>query len=192
VLAAKEPIPLGQLRAIRSHPAAFDQCRRFLAGLPRASTIAAATTADAAEQVAGAGGFPEAAIASPEAAGLYGLTVLAEDVGDGRASTRFVSVAPYTRLDHAGSEVRTAFWFVTDHRPGALWHAISPLARAGIDLVQLVSRPLPDSDWRYRFDAVLAGHALDPAIRAALGEVRAEARALRVLGVYEAATESAA
>jgi len=187
VLAAREPIPLERLRAIRSHPSAFDQCRRLLAGLPRAATIATATTADAAQQVAEANVFPEAAIASPEAVRLYGLTVLADDVGDGRASTRFVSVAPYTRLDHGGADVRTAFWFVTDHRPGALHHAIAPLARAGIDLVQLVSRPLPDSEWRYRFDAVLAGHALDPAVRAALAEVRAEARALRVQGVYEAA-----
>jgi prephenate dehydratase len=191
VLAAKEPIPLGQLRAIRSHPSAFDQCRGLLARLPRAATIAAATTADAAQQVAEAGGFPEAAIASPEAATLYGLTVLADDVGDGPASTRFVSVAPFTRLDGAGGDTRTAFSFVTDHRPGALHHAIAPLARAGLDLVQLVSRPLPDSDWRYRFDAVLAGHALDPAVRVALAAMREETRALRVLGVYEAASASA-
>ena len=187
VLAARGPVPLESLRAIRSHPAAFDQCRRMLAGLPRALTVAAATTADAAQQVAeGGGAYPEAAIASPEAARLYGLTVLVDDVGDGHAWTRFVSIAPYTRLGPAVSP-RTAFSFFTDHRPGALHRAIEPLARAGLDLVQLVSRPLPDSPWRYRFDAVLAGHGLDPAVRAALAEVSAETRELRILGLYDAA-----
>ena len=71
-------------------------------------------------------------------------TVLAGDVGDHpEAYTRFVSVAPYTRLDRSAADWRTAFWFVTDHRPGALHRAIQPLARNGVDLVQLVSRPIP-------------------------------------------------
>ena len=52
---------------------------------------------------------------------------------------------------------------MTDHQPGALHRAIEPFARHGIDLVQLVSRPIPDTPWRYCFHAVLAGHPLDAA-----------------------------
>ena len=81
---------------------------------------------------------------------------------------------------------RTAFSFVTDHRAGALHHAIEPFGRHEIDLVQLVSRPIPKSPWRYRFDAVLAGHPLDAETRGALAECRERVRQLRVFGSYPA------
>ena len=103
-----------------------------------------------------------------------------------RDSTRFVSVATHMRLDVNGKPWRTAFSFVTDHQPGALHRAIEPFARHHIDLLQLVSRPIPQSPWKYRFDAVLTGHPLDPIVRDTLIEVRACTRLLRVFGSYPA------
>jgi prephenate dehydratase len=120
---------------------------------------------------------------------MYGLTVLAGDVGDHpEAYTRFVSVAPYTRIDREGESWRTAFSFATDHRPGALHRAIEPFGRHDLDLVQLVSRPIPATPWRYRFDAVLAGHPLDPIVTETLAEVQGLTRELRVFGSYPAYT----
>jgi prephenate dehydratase len=186
-LVAPESVPVERLRVIHSHPVALDQCRLLLARLPEATAVAAATTADAARDVALRGDPTEAAIASERAAALYGLVVLDRDVGDRRhAFTRFVAVAPYTRLDRTDRAFRIAFSFVTDHRPGALHRAIEPLAQRGLDLVQLVSRPLPDSPWRYRFDAVLTGHPLDPSVQAALRQLAAATRSLHVFGAYPA------
>ena len=180
-------VPLEEIRVVRSHPAALDQCRRLLAAMPWATAIAAATTADAAAEVADHADPSEAAIASERAATLHGLTVIAGDVGDHpEAYTRFVSIATYMRLDREGERWRTAFSFVTDHQPGALHRAIEPFGRHRIDLVQLVSRPIPHSPWRYRFDAVLDGHPLDSLVRDALVEVRARTRRLRVFGSYPA------
>jgi prephenate dehydratase len=182
-----EQLPLEQIRVVRSHPAALDQCRRLLAAMPWATAIAAGSTAEAAAQVAEHGDPTEAAIAGERAAALHGLSVIAGDVGDHpRTYTRFVSVATHTRLDGVGEDWRIAFSFVTDHQPGALVRAIEPFARHGIDLVQLVSRPLPDTPWRYCFHAVLAGHPLDEQIRGALAEVRAQTRRLKVFGSYPA------
>lgn len=177
----------GEIRAVHSHPVALDQCRRLLASMPWATAIAAATTADAAAHVAERADPTEVAIASERAARLHGLTVLTADVGDHpEAFTRFVSVATYTRLDVNGKPWRTAFSFVTDHQPGALHRAIEPFARHQIDLLQLVSRPIPQSPWRYRFDAVLAGHPLDAIVRETLSELRDRTRRLRVFGSYPA------
>ena len=188
-LVAPADVPLERIRTVRSHPAALDQCRRLLAAMPWATAIAAASTADAAHHVAEHGDPVEAAIASERAAVLFGLTVVAGDVGDHpKAFTRFVSIARYTRLDREREHWRTAFSFVTDHRPGALHRAIAPFARHGIDLVQLVSRPIPRTPWRYRFDAVLDGHPLDPEIAGALGELRGLTRLLKVFGSYPAAS----
>ena len=153
--------------------------------MPWATAIAAGTTADAASEVAEHGDPTEVAIASERAARAYGLTVIAGDVGDhAEAYTRFVAVATYTRLDRPTIAWRTAFSFVTDPRPGALHRAIEPFGRHGIDLVQLVSRPIPKTPWRYRFDAVLTGHPLDPIIRETLAEVGARTRQLSVFGSY--------
>jgi prephenate dehydratase len=180
-------VPLEEVRVVRSHPVALDQCRRLLAGMPWATAIAAPTTADAAAQVAEHADPTEAAIASERAAALHGLTVIAGDVGDHpEAYTRFVSVGNYMRLDVNGKAWRTAFSFVTDHQPGALHRAIEPFGRHRIDLLQLVSRPIPQTPWRYRFDAVLAGHPLDPIVRDALREIRAQTRHLRLFGSYPA------
>ena len=151
----------GEIRIVRSHPAALDQCRRLLVSLPQAVAIAAGTTADAAAQVAADADPTAVAIASERAAVLNGLVVLAADVGDHpEAFTRFVSISTRTRLDR-GENWRIAFSFQTDHRPGALHRAIEPFARHALDLVQLTSRPIPQTPWRYRFDAVVSGHPLD-------------------------------
>jgi len=180
-------VELDEIRVVHSHPVALDQCRQLLASLPQATAVAAATTADAAAHVAGLSDAAEVAIASERAAGLYGLTIVASDVGDHpEAYTRFVSVAPYVRIEANGAPWRTAFSFVTDHQPGALHGAIEPFARHGIDLLQLVSRPIPHTPWRYRFDAVLGGHPLDPLVREAFADLRSRTRSIRVFGSYPA------
>ncbi len=180
-------IPLEQIREVHSHPVALDQCRKLLASLPGATVTAAPTTGDAAAIVAERSDPGVVAIASDRAARLNDLVVLADNVGDHpEAYTRFVSVAPYTRLDRRDGQWRTAFSFITDHQPGALYRALEPLARHSIDLSLLVSRPIPSRPWSYRFDAVFAGHPLDPEISATLREMQALTEHLRVFGSYRA------
>jgi prephenate dehydratase len=183
-------VSLEDVREIRSHPVALDQCRDLLARLPWATATVAATTGDAAYAVAELGEAGVVAIASERAARLHRLVVLDPNVGDQQeAYTRFAAIAPYTRLDRRHGVWRTAFSFVTDHRPGALHRAIEPLSRRGIDMVQLVSRPLPRSPFRYRFDCVLGGHPLDDDVSGALGEMVAETARLTVFGSYRADRE---
>ena len=166
-------VALADVREIHSHPVALDQCRKLVASLPNAIAVAAPTTGDAASIVAELADPAVVAIASDRAARINGLTVIDGNVGDHpEAYTRFVSVAPYTRLDRRDGQWRTAFSFTTDHRPGALHHALEPLARHRIDLNLLVSRPIPSAPFSYRFDAVLSGHPLDPEISSTLREMR--------------------
>jgi len=188
-LVAPRALPLADIRLVRSHPSALDQCREFLHRLSHARIISTATTADAARETAEDGDPHAAAIASAEAAARYGLVSLADDVGDAPAFTRFVAIAPYTWLGADRGRARTAFTFVADHRPGALHAAIEPFAVTGLDLLRLVSRPLPATPWSYRFDAVVAGHPLDATVRRAFGELRRATRSYRIVGVYEGADE---
>jgi prephenate dehydratase len=185
-----EAIGVGDIREIRSHPVALDQCRNLLASLPHVHVTAAATTGDAAAQVAELRDPHVVAIASERAARVHALAVVAENVGDHpEAYTRFAALAPYTRLDRRHGAWRTALTFVTDHRPGALHRAIEPLASRDIDMVQLVSRPIPATPWKYRFDAVLGGHPLDKDVSGALAEMQEQTARLRVFGSYRADLE---
>jgi len=174
---------LESVTSVWSHPAAFDQCRDLFSDW-NVKCVPAATTADAARHVSETGDPAHVAIASTEAADEYGLTVIADDVGDSPgAFTRFVAVAPYTQVA-GGDGWRTALSFVTDHQPGALYRALGAFARNEVNLVQLVSRPLPNSPWRYRFDVVLDGHVFDSSVRPALLELGGMTREVRLFGSY--------
>lgn len=185
-LVGPREIPLDQVREIRSHPMALDQCRGLLASMPWAQAIVAATTGDAATAVAELADPSIVAIASLRAARLNRLAVLRDDVGDHAAFTRFAALAPYTRLDRRHGAWRTALTFETHHKPGALHAAITPLAERGIDMVQLVSRPIPTRPFDYRFDCVLGGHPLDEKVADGLRAMRRETARLRVIGSYRA------
>jgi prephenate dehydratase len=183
-LVARQPIQPTEVKTLRSNPVAFDQCREFVHAVG-ARCIATSTTADAAREVAESDDPTEAAIASAEAAARFGLHVISTDVGDHAAFTRFVGIAPYTRVDRA-PRWRTALSFVTDHQPGSLYHALGPFHRHDLNLVQLVSRPIPQSTFRYRFDMVLDGHPQDGEFQTALVEMREWTREIRIFGSYEA------
>jgi len=180
---------LEDIREIRSHPMALDQCRGLLARLTEATATVAPMTDSAAASVAELGDPTIAAIASTRAARLHSLEVLEDDIGDHTAYTRFAALAPYTRLDRRHGAWRTALTFETHHNPGALHSAIAPLAERGIDMVQLVSRPIPSRPFDYRFDCVLGGHPLDEDVSGALSEMRAQTARLRVFGSYRADLE---
>src|SRR5215212_11988667 len=66
---------LEAIRVVRSHPAAFDQCRALLARWEGVRAVASATTADAAHEVSLLGDPSVAAIASEDAAAAYGLEI---------------------------------------------------------------------------------------------------------------------
>lgn len=69
------------VRSIESHPAALAQCSRYLAA-GRYLVHAVEDTAGAARRIAADRNFTCAAIASEQAAELYGLRILARDIAD--------------------------------------------------------------------------------------------------------------
>jgi prephenate dehydratase len=175
---------LPDLRRVASHPAALAQCQEFLGGLDESIEIVPVyDTAGAAKRIAEERRHAEAAIASERAGEVYGLDVLAARIQDTPDNfTRFAAVA----VDPAplGEPDKTSLVLVTDHRPGALFHALRPFAERGVNLVKLESRPSGSGPWKYRFYLDVEAGAHDPAFRAALEDLRSEAAAVQVLGSY--------
>ena len=185
---AKSPLALADVTTLRSYPVAFDQCRDLIHSLD-VRCLPSATTADAAREVSESADPHEAAIASVEAARLYGLHVIADDVGDrpprSPASSGSASTPGSTSRRAAEPRSRSSPTIVPERSSGAL----QPFARHGLNLVQLVSRPIPHSTFRYRFDLVLDGHPLDHEVQTALVEMREWTREVRIFGSYAATGE---
>lgn len=167
---------------VLSHPQALGQCRNWLQrNLPQAEPIAVASTSTAARLAAQ--NPHQLAVASELAAELYGLTILQRNIEDSEHNaTRFVAIALEDALP-TGRD-KTSLVFTTRHERGALRRVLAVLDDAGLNLTRIESRPLPRHRWEYAFFTDLEGSRHEPAIAAALEQLRSTCGTVKVLGSY--------
>ncbi|THF64240.1 prephenate dehydratase [Pseudothauera rhizosphaerae] len=176
---------IGAAKRLYSHAQSLAQCHewlnRNLASLPR---VPVASNAEAARLAAE---DPEScAIAGEAAAELYGLNILAANIEDDpNNTTRFLVIA---RHDAGPSgQDKTSIVVSAPNRPGAMHSLLEPLARHGVDMTKLQSRPARGGLWEYVFYVDFKGHQEDPAVAAALKELNERAAFVKVLGSYPVA-----
>lgn len=188
-LMALDDVPLDRIRRILSHPQAIAQCAGFLAGLPHCHVESFANTALAARKVRDDKDLSQAAIGSEAAARIWGLRVIARDINDQRENyTRFVVVGARALPCDQRIACKTSLIFATRHEQGALVACLNVLARHGLNLTKLESRPKLGSPWEYVFYVDFEGNLKDAATEAALQELTAHVLSLKVLGCYPART----
>lgn len=173
---------LGEIRKVYSHPQALGQCRGWLSkNLSSARLVETSSTAKAAQLAAREEGT--GAIASPLAAGIYGLRPLASEIEDYRNNfTRFFILG---REDVARTgKDKTSLVFSIPHKPGFLSKALSPFAERKINLTRIESRPLKNNPWQYFFFVDLEGHETDSKVQRAVRELEKRAQWVRLLGSY--------
>lgn len=177
---------LEEVTAVYSHPQALGQCRGWLqTHLPRAELHVSASTARAADEVAGR--RDAAAICHPLAAERFGLALLAEHIEDSPYNrTRFFVIGP--AASQPSGRDKTSIVFSVKHHAGSLNHALAILERHCINLTLIESRPTKEMPWEYLFYIDIQGHSSEPAIIAALDELRELSSFLRVFGSYPEAT----
>ena len=178
---------LDDLRSIRrvcSHPQSLAQCRAWLAEhLPGVELVPVASNAEAARRARDEEGT--AALAGEAAAEVYGLKILFREVEDqADNTTRFVVVG--RKLFPASGNDKTSVLVSASgtEGPGVLLHLLGPLARHGVNMTRIESRPSRRRKWDYVFFVDLDGHADDPPVKKALDEVKAKASLFKVLGAY--------
>lgn len=173
---------LSRISRIYSHPQALAQCRRWLERtLPGAPVVEVASTSVAAEHAAQEP--TAAAVASEQAAYLYGLRVLCRGIEDNTNNyTRFLVVGG-TSPAPTGAD-KTTIVFSTKHEVGSLASVLNEFARSGINLSKIESRPTRQKPWEYVFIVDLLGHQEDDKLRSAIDAVRARCLFLKVLGSY--------
>jgi len=173
---------LRDIRRVCSHPQALAQCDAYLRRLGVEITPAS-DTAGSARQIREQLLAGCAAVASRRAAQIYRLEVLADGIETNPHNyTRFLVLGRSPAPHRPPS--KTSIVFVVPNEPGTLYAALGALATRGINLTKLESRPGRRRPWDYVFYVDVDGHAEDPALRDALGELRRRTTFLRVLGSY--------
>lgn len=175
---------LADVTAVYSHPIALAQCRDFLNGRAL-KTVPEYDTAGAAELVARRGLPGEAAIAGRRCADAYGLAVLADGIQTVKDNyTRFLAFVRADRAPKAPAGGKTSLAFSVHHHPGALLACLKVFADHALNLTKLESRPIASNPFEYSFFVDFHGGTGDAAVAAALAELRAAARHVKVLGSY--------
>ncbi len=172
------------VKMVLSHPVALAQCGKFFAANPRLEVHPVYDTGGAALDVSNVGDPEISAVASRNAAQRYKLAVLAPDIED-RADnqTRFLVLAREPEVLPVGTPARTAVIITHEDRPGSLLRVMEPLARHGMDIRRLESRPTGDP-WSYLFFLEFDHAYGEPVVDVVLKEMAAAARVLRVLGTF--------
>lgn len=182
-LLAPQGTSIKDVKTVFSHPQALEQCEELLDSL-EVERIAVHDTAGAARLVSQEKKPATAAIASEEAAELYGLQILARDVEDRTDnSTKFVAVGR-SNPGIFGNPDKTSIVFATADIPGALYRCLKEFADRDLNLSKLESRPSQAKAWQYHFYLDFDAPSNDPIAQEALEAVTQHTSFFRVLGSY--------
>ena len=174
----------GAVRTIYGHAQALRQAQTWLGARSDIRKIPVSSTTRALERALDEGPTA-AAVAGPEAGGLFGLNIIEPSISDLVGNeTRFVALA----LDPAPASpllpCKTSLVFVTADEAGSLMTALDGFRKAGVNLTKLESRPVPGAPWEQLFFLDLEGHEEDAGVATALKHLDASAKSVRRLGSY--------
>jgi len=170
------------IKQIRSHPIALAQCMTFLNQYPEITLVESDDTAGSAKLISEHRLKKIAAIASFNAAEIYGLEILAEGIETYKKNyTRFLVIGSEEKGNKKGNKV--SICFATGHKPGSLAAVLVKLAEMNINLSKIQSVPRLNGDWEYMFylDLELPDNSDMNMIESILKEYTSN---LEVLGIY--------
>ena len=189
-LIAPPDVPFRAIRRVYSHPVALNQCRHFFEKNPQIERTPFYDTAGSVKMIMAERPSDAGAIASANAAAIYGAKILKRSIEDDRENyTRFFLLEKvkrgekYQRPDDK-KRFKTSIVFTTKNQPGALFRSLSAFALRDINLTRIESRPLRGKPWEYLFYVDFIGHVDDTSCRNALNHITELADMLRILGSY--------
>jgi len=190
-LAALPGQRLDDVERVYSHIQALGQAEAFLRGRSW-QLLSTYNTAGAGKAIADRAERGAAAVLSPRAAGLFGLEVLADEIGDLPGNrTRFLVLARPAAgplaLRVAEARRRTTLVVAVRNEPGTLLAVLRVFAEHGLNMHKLESRPSRERAWEYVFWIDLDADTADPSTAAAFVALEAVTTMTRVLGSYPAA-----
>jgi len=175
------------IKTVRSHSQAIDQCRKIISN-NNFKTIISADTAGSAKYVSEKNDITESAIASELAAKIYNLEILKSNVEDEFGNTtRFLILQKDSIHPKLGDKKYiTSCIFKLKSIPAALYKALGGFATNGVNLCKLESFSIKNTFDQVNFYIDIEGHIEDISLQKALEELGFHTQKLDILGVYEA------
>ncbi|MCS6765730.1 MAG: prephenate dehydratase [Candidatus Protistobacter heckmanni] len=169
--------------SVRAHAQALAQCQAWLnANYPGVERQAVSSNAEGARLAAQ--DKTCAAIASEEAGVKFGLLVVRPDIQDDPYNRTRFAVIGRDEPDQ-GDHDQTSLIISVSTEPGSVHRMLEPLARHGVSMSRLESRPARNGgNWEYYFYIDIAGHQRQPEVAKALDELRKQAAFFKLLGSY--------
>jgi len=185
-LLAVKGAKLSDIREVVSHSQALGQCAEYIKekGFVGHEYV---NTALAAKYVSEKGDKSTAAIASAEAAEIFGLTVLEKNINASRNNT--TKFAVFSRSNNIFSKSDKGFhsilMFTVRNEAGALAQAIDIIGRHGFNMISLRSRNMKELLWQYYFYVEIEGDIAGEHGKAMLEELKGCCDKLKVAGSFK-------
>ncbi len=178
-------IDKADIRIIYSHPQVLGQCSQWLQkNFPHAGQVPTASTTAAARMAKEEAAKGAAALGSPLAAALSGLSVLEEHIQDKTTNTTRFAVVGKQATQPSGCDRTTLCFSVPRHVAGSLASVLEHFRHHGINLHCIDSRPTRDTPWEYLFYVDVEGHEAEEPLKGCLAELHVQCPMLKVLGSY--------
>ena len=181
-LIANAGVKLDDIKQVYSHPQALGQCQTFLRHM-KWEIIPTYDTAGSAKMIKDRNLMNGAAVASAEAARIYGLNILSCELEDNPKNTTRFFVLAKNDAPPTGND-KTSLVFSVKHKPGSLYGLLGELARSGLNLTKIESRPTRLTPWEYNFYLDFEGHRQDERVKETLIRLENYASFIKVLGSY--------
>lgn len=139
------------LKEVHSHRIAIEQCEIFFSKYPQIKLVEATDTAIVAQKISEENLKGIGAIASQNAADLYGLNILSKNIQTIKNNqTRFAVVGHRSHTQKKNIDKVSAY-ITLKHESGSLYALLKILKEHDIDITKLQSVPLIQSPWNYAF-----------------------------------------
>ena len=185
-LVMKKGMKLSQIGRVYSHRQALDQCAAFLSReMPFAALRETESTAFGVSRAMEDETGKSAAIAGAHTENLRGEFVLSEEcISDEKNNfTHFLLIkkGEVALPEHSN---RVFFAAVCPHRPGSLLELLQIIAKYGINMTKIESRPVKNRHGNYRFFIEADCDIASEDVKAMLGAIEKDTLECKLLGAY--------
>jgi len=176
---------ISDIKEVISHPQALGQCSDYLRD-KGFMQLEYTNTALAAKLVSERGDKSLAAIASAEAAEIFGLQVLERNINASKSNTTRFAVFSRAENCHQKKEmgIHTILLFTVRNEAGALAKAIEIIGKHGFNMHSLRSRPMKELLWQYYFYVEAEGNIHTDEGKEMMRELQNYCDKLKSVGTY--------
>lgn len=178
---------LEDIEEIYTHPVALSQIRKFLERNNKIISREFSDTAGGVNFVVKNENKHFGAVASRLASEIYNAEIIVENIHDNPKNfTRFFLISLDAQdIFSKENPKKTTIEFTISNKPGALVRALKPFADFNISLSKIESRPIMNSDWKYKFYADLESGLNDPQFKTAFEEFKKQVEYIYIHGSYK-------